>query len=464
MNVVFSPDFESWRPIARSLLLQNEPPAGINWIESTDVQDISSSLFEWSSPRREDRPHPNIQIPPEFLELARLVSCHRDARRWSLIYRLLWRLRNENRQLIALASDDDVNQANRMAKQVSRDIHKMHAFVRFRKMTDGKYFAWHVPDHLIVRLATPFFARRFPGMTWKILTPDASALWDGSELTFGPGGTADDAERQPDSLEDLWTAYYGAVFNPARIKIKAMKKEMPVRYWQNLPETKIIARLLREAPDRVQEMYAIQPTSAAAFVPPGADLKALRDASRDCKGCSLCRHATQTVFGEGQQNSRIVIVGEQPGEQEDLAGRPFVGPAGQLLDNALQDAGIIRSGIYLTNAVKHFKFESKGKFRLHKRPSADEVAACSWWLKAELSSIQPKVIICLGLTAAQTVLGRTIRLSEERGKVISFIHGQRIIITIHPSAILRTPDKQLREEKYRQLVEDFRLAQQEFIC
>jgi uracil-DNA glycosylase family protein len=198
--------------------------------------------------------------------------------------------------------------------------------------------------------------------------------------------------------------------------------------------------------------------SAVPFVPPGATLAELWNAAQICKGCDLYRNATQAVLGEGPATARIVMVGEQPGDREDLAGHPFVGPAGHLLDRALEEAGIARSGVYITNAVKHFKFEPRGKRRIHKRPSDSEIAACKPWLIAELECVRPEVIVCLGATAARAVIGKKHRLLEERGQFFDHPMARLVTATIHPSAILRAPDPESRRREHAAFVHDLQLV------
>jgi len=185
-------------------------------------------------------------------------------------------------------------------------------------------------------------------------------------------------------------------------------------------------------------------------------LKAVAKQAATCTLCPLYRNATQTVFGEGPARAEIMMVGEQPGDQEDLAGHPFVGPAGRLLDRALEEAGIDRSEVYVTNAVKHFKFEERGKRRIHKKPSASETKACRPWLEAELEVIRPKIIVCLGATAAQSVFGSDYRLTKERGKFVNHAWAPMATSTIHPSAILRAPDEDQRHLEYERFVEDLK--------
>ena len=198
--------------------------------------------------------------------------------------------------------------------------------------------------------------------------------------------------------------------------------------------------------------------TARDFVPPTDDLRELAEASKTCKGCHLWEQATQTVFGEGPPKARVVMIGEQPGDSEDLAGEPFVGPAGQLLDRALADAGIDRSDVYITNAVKHFKWTPRGKRRIHQKPNAEEVKACWPWLEAEVAAVKPALVVCLGAVAAQAVLGRQFRVTQRRGEILESDHGWRVTATVHPSSILRADDAR-RQVEYDALVRDLGAVQ-----
>jgi uracil-DNA glycosylase len=198
--------------------------------------------------------------------------------------------------------------------------------------------------------------------------------------------------------------------------------------------------------------------SAADFLPPRRTLKALREAARSCKGCDLYENATQTVFGEGPRTASVVFVGEQPGDQEDRQGRPFVGPAGRLLDEALADAQIPRSQVYVTNAVKHFKFIWRGKRRLHQKPSIRQVTACRPWLEAEIEVLRPKLLVCMGAVAAQSVIGKAVPITQSRGKFLKSDLGPLTFITIHPSAMYRHPEKKEQEKEYRRFAEEMKLV------
>ncbi len=189
------------------------------------------------------------------------------------------------------------------------------------------------------------------------------------------------------------------------------------------------------------------------FFPADLSYSSLKNAAEDCRACDLYKNATQTVFGEGDPNSGIIFIGEVPGDEEDVQGRPFVGPAGRLLDKALAEAGIDRKSVYLTNAVKHFKWKPQGKRRLHQKPNAAEIRACDPWLRAEMTLIKPRILVCLGATAAQSLLGKTFRVTQMRGQWLDSPLAEKVMATIHPSAILRTPHD-LREQAYREFVVD----------
>jgi len=199
-------------------------------------------------------------------------------------------------------------------------------------------------------------------------------------------------------------------------------------------------------------------STAADYFPARLSLTALRQASRECRACPLWRTGTQTVFGEGRKASRLLLVGEQPGDKEDLEGRPFVGPAGRLLDEALEEAGIDRADAYVTNAVKHFKWVGRGKRRIHQRPNASEIAACRPWLEAELTVVAPRILVCLGATAAQALLGRGVRVTRDRGRPLETTLAPVAFATVHPSSILRAPDAEARRREHALFVDDLRAA------
>jgi DNA polymerase len=465
-SIAFDGSFASWQNAARGALLREARPETIFWqITHADQRDLTFAQDLELTPTMSSTPARQFRVPREFMEIARSVACHRDESRWTLLYRVLWRLTHGEPHLFAVTVDPDVIALDEMTKAINRDIHKMRAFVRFREVAteDGPWFvAWFEPHHHIVEANAPFFIGRFASMNWSILTPDRCAHWNQKNITFTPGVTRDHAPSG-DITEELWRTYYGNIFNPARIKISAMKKEMPAYYWKNLPEASLISDLLQEAPERTAQMVAASrakstadETSEPASVPATDDLELVRAAAATCRACPLWRNATCTVFGEGPANAKIVVVGEQPGDQEDLAGKPFVGPAGKLWDRALEAAGVNRKDIYVTNAVKHFKWEPQGKRRLHQKPNSREVAACRPWLEAELRILKPQLIVCLGATAAHSVIGPDLRVLHNRGQTMETEFGAPALITVHPSSLLRQPDLAKKAENFEAFVADLR--------
>ncbi|TWT73288.1 UdgX family uracil-DNA binding protein [Allorhodopirellula solitaria] len=477
MHFVEVNSFDQWRSEARRLIVQKVAPPEIHWATASAQPSLfDAGLSAQAEALAESPPPPSstFTVPHAFVSLAREVACHRDTVRWELLYRTLWRLLHSEYQLLKRVTDDDVHALAQMRKAVSRDVHKMKAFVRFRKVSDDRegdtYVAWHRPDHQIVRLAAPFFARRFNDMNWSILTPDESVVWEQGKLTYGPGVPASEAPHE-DALEGLWRTYYASIFNPARIKDATMKREMPVRHWKTLPEASLIDDLLRRAPARVDEMIANSEgisQTAMRFMPTELSLDKLRLAAGSCQACPLHGPATQTVFGQGNPDAKLMIIGEQPGDREDIVGEPFVGPAGQVLDAALLKVGIDRKEVYLTNVVKHFKFieseptggPQRGKRRLHKKPDSREIFACRPWLEAEIAAVRPDTIVCLGATPSQAIFGRDFRLTSQRGKLLTTEWCQRTLATWHPAAILRMPDETRRERMRDELTEDLRTAVQ----
>ncbi|WP_109487615.1 UdgX family uracil-DNA binding protein [Occallatibacter savannae] len=458
-SISFAPTFDAWREAVRPLLSAAAHPATIDLADT--ASGVSDSLFAFSARNSVSESTP-VHVPRSFIERAKIVACHRSADRWNLLYRILFRLQSD-RNLMKLDVDDDIAEFRRLEHQVKRDLHKMHAFVRFRKVEDETgvhYIAWYEPAHHVLALAAPFFAERFAIMQWAILTPDASVNWDPDEkrLTFGTGVPR---ERAPvtDDFEALWRTYYSSIFNPARTNLHAMRSEMPVRYWKNLPEIDSLPRLLTEAEGRVEAMLARQPkVTAASFLPSERSLPILQQSIHTCQGCELYRCATQPVFGAGPSTARMMFVGEQPGDEEDRAGKPFIGPAGRLLDTLLAEAEIDRSSVYVTNAVKHFKFTERGKRRLHENPRASEIFACRPWLLAELEAVHPELVVCLGATASKSLFGPNFGLMRDRGKILSSPYAERVIATLHPSAILRATDPERAAQMRSMLVADLRLA------
>ncbi|MEM7387196.1 MAG: UdgX family uracil-DNA binding protein, partial [Verrucomicrobiota bacterium] len=433
----------------------------------------------------------SLRIPREFFGLAELVACYRSPQRWGVLYRVAWRLTHGGeRHLLKMGTDDDLKRLGDWASAVRRDRHKMKAFVRFRKVgefecegvTREQFVAWFEPEHDIVELTAPFFAKRFAGMDWSILTPRRCAHWKDGALQFTAGVAKNEAPDE-DALEDYWRSYYAHIFNPARLKLNAMQAEMPKKYWRNLPEAPLIAELTSAASTRALRMIDAPDSNKAhvsSRLPTGAprpepiveevvpdevfrragelSLPEIRELGEGCQACPLHERATRIVFGEGPGDAEIMIVGEQPGDAEDLAGRPFFGPAGRLLDRALSEVGIDRRQVYVTNAVKHFKWKRSGKRRLHQTPSANEFHVCRPWVLAEFFKIKPRILICLGATAARALIRPDFSVLNERGRVADCDLTERVVATVHPSYLLRLPEGRDRESEMGRWIDDLKLG------
>jgi DNA polymerase len=459
-------DFDGWRSAARALALHDIAPRDVVWRASGNEPD----LFAPAAAVLPDGPHDlTFNVPAQFIELAQTAILHRDPERFALLYRLLWRLRM-NHDLLDIATNPDVVRVTDMVRAVRRDEHKMHAFVRFREIgreRDTQFVAWFEPEHHIVELAAPFFMRRFADMNWSILTPDICAHWNGHRLSFTPGVSRDEAPTE-DRLEDVWRSYYASIFNPARLKVKAMQTEMPKKYWRNLPEASLIKSLVAGAGCASRDMIAAEPTaprkpqqreqSMARKSSSHDSLSSLREEAAGCRACHLWKDATQTVFGEGPAHAQVMLVGEQPGDKEDLAGKPFVGPAGQMLDRALKEVGVDRKKIYVTNAVKHFKFVPRGKIRLHQKPNTPEIRACGPWYERELAAVNPTLVVAMGATAAQSVFGKITPINKNRGRLIDMGDGRKALVTVHPSYLLRLPDEDARAGEYERFIDDLKIV------
>lgn len=473
IHAVTLPDrgaFAAWRDAARRAISHRIAPDRIDW-------QGGGLLAGEPLP---DRPGPHRpRVPAAFLALAESVGWHTAPERFALLYQALWRL--------DAAAGDPLSQADPlgrrlhlMAKAVARDIHKMHAFVRFQELpADGarrSFGAWFEPTHDTLEPGSVFFVKRFSDMDWMISTPRQTAVFRDGALRFGPGGPRPDLPE--DASGALWATYFRNIFNPARIKTTAMRSEMPLKYWKNLPETRLIPDMLAEAPARVARMHeaAAQPPRPGAAsvsaryraamprpevpVDLPSSLEAAQAAAQLCTRCALCATATRTVWGEGPAQADLMIVGEQPGDHEDLAGRPFVGPAGQVLRQAMARAGMDPGAVWLTNAVKHFKFTPRGRQRLHQTPDRAEILACRWWIGLKLALVQPRLTLALGATAAFALTGREGPHAARVGTVETGLHDGPVRITWHPSYLLRLPEGEPRDAALHQLIADLRAASQ----
>ncbi len=415
-------DWQGWRGATRALVLAGVPPEDVRWSVRTHPDDPAHELPEGTG---------GFNVPRALVAIAALAFQARDPDRFALLYRLVARA-NAGEKLLEHKDDPELRRAQGLAFAVRAEAHKMRTLLRFMQVEDGHYLGWYAPAHYVLEANAQLIARRFPNLSCSILTPDGSAHWqDGTPPRFGAGlaHVADDA-----ALAKWWHTHHAKLLREAR-------------HDTSIPEAEALDEAPRP-PDR--------PPLGPVVLPQRADtqlLEATHEAA-ECRRCHLYEPATQTVFGEGPADAVVLFVGEQPGDQEDTIGRPFVGPAGQIMDRAMEEAGIDRRTIYITNAVKHFKFIPRGKRRIHQTPEAPEIQACRFWLDVERVQLRPKLLVLMGGTAARAVTGRQVTITRERGRPFKLDDGQTAFVTVHPSFLLRVPDEDAKAREYRAFVRD----------
>ncbi len=461
--------FDEWRSAARDLLAHAVAPHAVQWIAHKDDGDLFGQGAEPAlvAPVEPGKAGAPLRIPRSLLEQLQSAACCRQPNRWGFLYLVLWRWQ-QGQHDVTSAADPDGARLHAMVKAVRREEHDMHAYIRFRERQESagapRFVAWFEPAHDVLPQVARHFARRMGGVTWMIATPDASVMWDGSTL-HSTGALLRGPEDIEDAGEALWLTYYRSIFNPARLNADLMHQHIPSRFWKHLPEGAVVPAMVGQAAAGARQLGQTRsvgerggraiPISAERAQPQRPSGNALAA----CRRCPLWEHATQAVPGVGPATAPIMLVGEQPGDQEDLAGLPFVGPAGQLLERALQQASLERRALYLTNAVKHFKWEPRGKRRMHKTPAQREVEACSHWLAGELAQVQPRVIVALGSTALKAVTGDPHAVLKN---VIGtpFVRGGRWIVAIyHPAYVLRLPAAAEQQAALAVMVDGLRAAQ-----
>jgi DNA polymerase len=406
-------DWDGWRRATRAFVLAGVPPDAVAWLVSGGPAALPEASGSFNVPRR-------------LVALAGQAIQARAPERFGLMYQAVWEAHQ--------GGEPDLTALQSLAFAVRAEAHRMRTHVRFMKEAD-RFLGWYAPAHFVLEANAQLIARRFSDLRWSIVTPDGSAHWDGAELRFGAGlrEAEDDA-----TLAAWWDAHHAALLADSRVGT-------------SIPE----ADALDEAP-RSPDQPPLGPVVLRLAADPGV-LEAAHEAAA-CRRCPLYEPATQTVFGEGPAGAQVMFVGEQPGDQEDTIGRPFVGPAGQMLDRALEEAGIDRRTIYITNAVKHFKFEPRGKRRIHQSPDAGEITVCRFWLDVERVQVAPRLLVLMGASGARAVLGRPVTVTRERGRPFRLEDGQLAFVTVHPSYLLRIPDEAGREREYRAFVNDMRMV------
>jgi len=409
-------DWDGWRQATRALVLAGVPPSEVTWSIGGPPTELPTGTGSFTVSRA-------------LVSLASLAIQARDQDRFGLLYGLVWRANAGDNPLVA-DDDPDMSLARRLAFAVRAEAHRMRTHMRFLSAED-RLLGWYAPVHFVLDANAQLLAKRFPTAVFSVITPDGSAHWTGGVLRFGGG------LRQPeddDTFLAWWNAHGCAVLDDTIVGT-------------SVPE----AENLDEAP-RPLDRPPIGPVVLALETDPGLR-RTMREAVT-CRRCALHAPATQTVFGEGPAGAAAMFIGEQPGDQEDIIGRPFVGPAGQLLDRAMEEVGIDRRTIYITNAVKHFKFTPRGRRRIHQPPTAEEIQICRFWLDVERVRLRPRLLVLMGASGARAVLGRPVAVTRERGRPFRLEDGQLAFITVHPSYLLRIPDEAGKAREYQAFVRD----------
>jgi probable DNA metabolism protein len=415
-------DWEGWRQSARALVLAGVEPDTLTWMVGGEPEPLPDAAG-------------SFHVPRALVSLASQAIQARDPERFGLLYSLVWRA-NAGEKLLDDDSDPDVSLVRRMALAVRADAHRMRTNIRFLPVPeDGgtRFLGWFEPAHFVLPANAQLIVRRFPDLKLSIVTPDGAAHWDGTSLLFGSGlRHAEDDE----ALQAWWEHHRDRLLEQATDEV-------------SVPE----AEAVDEAP-RPPDHPALGPIVLHTKRDP-ALRRSAQEASA-CRRCPLYEPATQVVFGEGPPDAPVMFVGEQPGDQEDVIGRPFVGPAGQMMDRAMEEAGIDRRMIYVTNAVKHFKFTPRGKRRIHQTPEVPEIQACRFWLDVERTHVRPRLLVAMGGSAARSLLGRAVTIGRERGRPIQMPDGQAVFVTVHPSFLLRVPDAAAKAREYDAFVRDLK--------
>jgi DNA polymerase len=419
-------DWTGWRHAARAFVLTGVAPSDLSWTVGGTNDAVPNA-------------DGNFTLSRTLVALAAQAFQVREVERFALLYTLIWRA---HRGELTLSDEDDpdLRIAKRWALAVRADTHRMRTQIRFLLVTPSDrphFLGWYQPDHFVLEANARLLARRHQANRFTIVTRDGSAHHDPDGLRFGSG------LQHPGDDETLlawWESHYETILLTANAG-------------GGLPE----AEDLDEDPrplDRPPIGPVVLPESQT-----GATRTLAREA-RGCERCSLYAPATQTVFGEGPLDATVLFIGEQPGDQEDVIGRPFVGPAGQLLDTALEEAGLDRRRIAITNAVKHFKFAPRGRRRIHQPPSPQEIEICRFWLDAERTAMSPKLLVLLGGSAGRAVLGRPVTVTRERGRPLQLPDGSTAFLTVHPSYLLRQPDQASRDREYATFVRDLQMVRE----
>lgn len=500
-SIRIEPSFAVWRHIARALLQEAVAPHEVEWIEAGESAALLTADGEPAFIETETETNANAEpatapaaptISRTLLAKLEIAACYRAPDRWAFLYRILWRWTQGQRSVVSAHDADGARLAKRI-EEVDKELQQMQALLRFRRRDPSlgppEFVGWFDPRHDVLERAAAHFAKRMGHSSWVITTPYGAAFWDGALLRVDRTTDPEEAltslsstgeAATGDAAEALWLAYYESTFNPDYPCEPALPTDLPVRYWKppadgnaappfavkplaGIPQT---AQAAQTGPaESVVSVPPPEPKPASGVLasrPPPASLAA-------CKLCGLWRTKAKPIAGAGPVPAAIMLVGEQPGEQDALSGEPFRGAAGELLDDVLRRAGLERASLYMTNAVKHSKWEmletprqtaqGQAALRVHKTPAPNEVEACGYWLDAELQRVQPRAVVALGATALRALTRQPLSLSEYLGQTLSH-DGWLIVPTYHPAYALRTPDAKLREEIVATLVAALTRAKQ----
>lgn len=402
-------DLKTWRQAARHYALAGTPPEALSWRVAQSAED-AQQVFQAASAEQTD-PNAVLHLPRRLVEWILLGLQASSPERFDALYRLVFRVVQDHLDLTTALDDPDVCAVVGLVEAFKAETERFRLEFA-RVFADPAQTVWSAtPTAYVVEGNAAYCMARY-ARPWEIRTAYRSMKWDGKALWFGAGGAEVTAEPQGG-----W-------------------QQAGQGMWQDWPRTVLV-------PD-------------SAEVETTTSLDALAAGAMDCRSCTLWRPAARTVFGEGAATARVMLVGEQPGDQEDQAGRPFVGPAGQVLERALEEAGLSRNSVYVTNAVKHFRFTWRNGRRLHQKPEQESVQACQMWLDAERRLIQPALIVMMGVTAAQSLLHRPVTISRERSRIFPLGEGSQGLVTVHPSYLLRLPSEADKQREYARFVEDLR--------
>lgn len=453
--------FDDWLRQVTALIAAEVPPDDVHWVHDPAYDQTLMSCFDMRNVAA------STALPIALIERLRLACAYLDPERWSLPYRVLWRWHHGDRSAV-LAGDPEGTKLVRRAQAVSKAAHLMKGFIRFHERPEAEgdpgFVASYVPEHDVLAFVAPHFLERMGRTTWLISTPSGSVCSDGTLLNWGAPVSIPSSGG--DASEDLWRHYYRSTFNPERLNPELMRAHLPHRHGVALPESRDVPALISAArlgESRQEQARPVASSPASQVYSCGRSAHRMRcsDEGLDvCRQCELWEHATYPVAGTGPSDAQIALVGEQADDHDDLVGEAFSGPLGRFLDTVLSEAGLAREAVFLTHAVKHFRFETRQLQRVYRSPAPHHVEACKGWLQRELEVLAPRVVVALGLSAA-TALGLSgDALARDAEPSAILCAGCWIIPTWHPGFALRSKDPAARTRARAHITASLVLARQ----